>query len=131
MNLNKMYLYFHKYNYVFFPFFFFTRAEKNIQFEIDGLSSVHTSIDMDNYQLVIKKEIDCNVDQVTKLILQYVPECSLITNTETQTIYNLPAVKTNLYEYESLMSILKIEEHNLKLKSCKITSPTLSDIYPK
>jgi len=93
------------------------------------LSSVNTPIDAGNYQLIITKEIDCNIDQVTNLVQQYVPECILMANLETQIMYNLPARKRN--QFRQLFSALEFQKQNFKLTSNKITNSTIGDIYPK
>lgn len=103
------------------------RAEKNILSNDDELPN--TPLDSSSYQLIITKEVQCNVDQVTKLVQQYVSECSLMANTDEQIIYNLPARKIN--QFGSLYSALEFKMNDFKLRSVKITNPTTGDIYPK
>jgi hypothetical protein len=79
--------------------------------------------------LIITKEVDCNVDLVTNLVHQYVPESTLMANLETQIVYNLPAKQRN--QFGSLFSALEFQKQNFKLISVKITNPTTGDIYPK
>lgn len=95
----------------------------------DELSSINTPVDAGSYQLIITKEINCNFDQVTSLVQQYVPECILMTNSETQIIYSLPARKRN--QFNQLLSALDFQKQKFKLSSIKITNPTTGDIYPK
>lgn len=114
-------------NYTDIYIYFFNRAEKNIHDDNDELS-MNTPIDAGSYQLIITKQVGCNIDQVTNLVQQYVPECSLM-NIETQIIYNLPARKRN--QFGSLFSALEFQKQNFKLTSVKITNPTTGDIYPK
>lgn len=73
--------------------------------------------------------IDCNVDQVTYLVQQYVPESSLMANMDLQIAYTLPAQKRN--QFGSLFSALEFQKQNLKVNSIKITNPTMGEIYPK
>ena len=61
------------------------------------MSSINTPVDAGSYQLIITKEVDCNVDQVTNLIQQYVPEFILMADMEMQIIFNLPARKRNQF----------------------------------
>jgi len=79
--------------------------------------------------LIITKEVDCNVDQVTNLIQQYVPESILMDDMEMQIIYNLSARRRN--QFGALFSALEFQKQNFHLKSVKITNPTTGDIYPK
>jgi len=93
------------------------------------LSSINTPVDVGIYQLIINKQADCNVDQVTNLVQQYVPECTLMANLETQIMYNLPTRKKN--QFGQLFSALEFQKQNFKLTSIKITNPATGDIYPK
>jgi len=86
-------------------------------------------VDASNYQLLITKNIDCDVDQVTNLVQHYVPECLLMVNLDEQIMYNLPSRKRN--QFGSLFSALEFQKQNFKLKSVKITNPTMGDVYPK
>jgi len=86
-------------------------------------------LDAGNYKLIITKYVDCNVDQVTNLVQQYVRECTLISNKEAQIIYNLPAARRN--QFSPLFSALEFQTQNFKLQSIKITNSTTGDIYPK
>uniref|UniRef100_A0A2S2QYG5 ATP-binding cassette sub-family A member 3 n=1 Tax=Sipha flava TaxID=143950 RepID=A0A2S2QYG5_9HEMI len=107
----------------------FLKAEKNILDDDDGeLSSPNTPLDASSCQLIITKEVDCNVDLVTNLVHQYVPESTLMANLETQIVYNLPAKQRN--QFGSLFSALEFQKQNFKLISVKITNPTTGDIYP-
>lgn len=107
----------------------FFRAEKNILDDDDELLSINTPSDPGSYQLIINKEFDCNVDLVTNLVHQYVPESTLMANLETQIMYNLPARKRD--QFSPLFSALEFQKKNFKLISVKITNPTTGDIYPK
>lgn len=82
-----------------------------------------------NYQLIIAKQTDCDTDQVTNFVKQYVPECSLIASTEMQIIYNMPAEK--LKSFGHLFAALEIQKSNFHINSVKITNPTTGEIYPK
>lgn len=95
----------------------------------DELSSINTSVDHGTYQLVIMKQADCNVDQMTNLVQQYVPEYSVMSNTKTQIIYKLPAVKRN--QFGPLYSSFEYQKQNFKFLSVRITNSTTGDIYPK
>lgn len=105
------------------------RAEKSIQDNDDELSSINTPVDAGYYQLIITKEDGCDVDQVTNLVRQYIPESLLMANTSLQIMYNLPARKRN--QFGPLYSALDFHHKNLKLENVKITNPTTGDIYPK
>lgn len=106
------------------------RAEKKISDDDnDDVASINTPVDTGSYQLIITKEDDCNIDQVTNLIQQYVPECILMGDMEMQIIFNLPARKKN--QFGALYSALEFQKQNFHLKSVKITNPTTGDIYPK
>lgn len=107
----------------------FFRAETNILDDNDELSSINTPLDAGSYQLIITKKFDCNVDLVTDLVHQYVPESTLMANLETQIMYNLPVGKKN--EFGCLHSALEFQKQNFKLISVKITNPTTGDIYPE
>lgn len=95
----------------------------------DELSSINTPVDAGSFQLVITKEADCNVNQVTNLVQQYISECSLMSNTKTQIIYQLPARKRS--QFGPLYSAFEFQKQNFKLLSVKITNSTMGDIYPK
>lgn len=95
----------------------------------DELSSINTPVDSGSFQLVITKEADCNVDQVTNLVQQYVSEYSLMSNTKTQIIFKLPARKKN--QFGPLFSAFEFQKQNFKLLGVKITNSTMGDIYPK
>jgi len=110
--------------------FIYFRAEKKISDDDnDDVASINTPVDSGSYQLIITKEDDCNIDQVTNLIQQYVPECTLMGDTEMQIIFNLPARKRN--QFGALYSALEFQKQNFHLDSVKITNPTTGDIYPK
>lgn len=110
--------------------FIYFRAEKNISDDDDDdVSSINTPVDSGSYQLIITKEVGFNVDQVTNLIQQYVPEFVLMADMEIQIIFNLPARKRN--QFGALFSALEFQKQNFHLKSVKITNPTTGDIYPK
>lgn len=113
--------------FLFYFYLLFFRAEKNIVNNDDELIS--TPVDSNSYQLIIIKEDDCNITQVTRLVQQYVSECSLMANMDEQIIYNLPARKRNQFGF--LYSALEYQKTNLNLRSMKITNPTTGDIYPK
>ncbi|KAL5235297.1 hypothetical protein ACI65C_002707 [Semiaphis heraclei] len=109
----------------------FLKAEKNISENYDdndGVSSISTPVDAGSYQLIITKEVDCNVDQVTNLVQQYDPEFILMADMDMQIIYNLTARKRN--QFGALFSALEFQKQNFHLKSVKITNPTTGDIYP-
>lgn len=107
----------------------FLKAEKNISDDDDDdVSSINTPVDSGSYQLIITKEVGFNVDQVTNLIQQYVPEFVLMADMEIQIIFNLPARKRN--QFGALFSALEFQKQNFHLKSVKITNPTTGDIYP-
>lgn len=112
---------------------FCIRAERKLSDDDDddddGLSSLNSPVDSGNYQLFITKQIDCNVDKITNLVQQYVPEYSLMSNLEAQIMYNLPARKRS--QFGPLFSALEFQKQNFKLNSIKITNPTTGDIYPK
>lgn len=74
-------------------------------------------------------DIGCNVDQVTNIVQQYVPECLLMANMKEQIIYNLPAKRRN--QFGPLYSALEFQKQNFKLQNVKITNSTMGDIYPK
>lgn len=104
------------------------RAENNVQNDED-LLSLNTPVDAGSYQLIINKQIECNIDQVTNFVQQYVPECLLMANMEAQIMYNLPARYRN--QFGPLYAALKFQEQNFKLNSIKITNSTTGDIYPR
>lgn len=91
--------------------------------------SINSPVDSGSYQLIINKQDDFNVNQVTNAIQQYIPEYTLMANTETQIIYSLPARKQN--QFGPLYSALEFQKQNFKINSIKITNPTTGDIYPK
>jgi len=105
------------------------RAEKNIHDDDDDISSISTPVGAGTYQLIITKDDDCKVDQVTNLIQQYVPEFILMANMEMQIIFNLPARKRN--QFGALFSALEYQKQNFRFKNAKITNSTTGDIYPK
>jgi len=109
--------------------FIFFRAEDNLPGNKDDTSLINTPVDAGSYQLIITKDVDCNVDEVTNLIQQYVPEFILMADTEMQIIFNLPDGKKN--QFGALFSALQLQKQNFHLKSVKITNPTTGDIYPK
>ncbi|XP_026821418.1 ATP-binding cassette sub-family A member 3-like [Rhopalosiphum maidis] len=104
----------------------FIKAETNIP--DDDISSVNTPVDGNSYQLIIAKGVDCNVDQVTNLIQQYVPEFILMDETEMQIIFNLPATKKN--QFGALFSALEFQKENFQMKNIKIINSTTGGIYP-
>ncbi|XP_025190796.1 ATP-binding cassette sub-family A member 3-like isoform X2 [Melanaphis sacchari] len=106
----------------------FLKAENNIYDDDSDGSSINTPVDASTYQLIITKEIDCKVDQVTNLIQQYVPEFILMANMDTQIIFNLPARKKN--QFGALFSALEFQKQNFHLKNVKITNSTTGNIYP-
>ncbi|XP_026811930.1 ATP-binding cassette sub-family A member 3-like isoform X2 [Rhopalosiphum maidis] len=107
----------------------FLKAERNIHNDDDNdISSINTPVDAGTYQLIITKDVDCKVDQVTNLIQQYVPEFILMANMEMQVIFNLPARKRN--QFAALFSALEFQKQNFGLKNVKITNSTTGDIYP-
>ncbi|XP_060873175.1 phospholipid-transporting ATPase ABCA3-like isoform X2 [Metopolophium dirhodum] len=107
----------------------FLKAEKKISDDDnDDVASINTPVDSGSYQLIITKEDDCNINQVTNVIQQYVPECILMGDMEAQIIFNLPARKRN--QFGALYSALEFQKQNFHLKSVKITNPTTGDIYP-
>ncbi|XP_060852919.1 phospholipid-transporting ATPase ABCA3-like isoform X2 [Rhopalosiphum padi] len=106
----------------------FLKAERNIHNDDDDISSINTPVDAGTYQLIITKDVDCKVDQVTNLIQQYVPEFILMANMEMQIIFNLPARKRN--QFAALFSALEFQKQNFGLKNVKITNSTTGDIYP-
>jgi len=79
--------------------------------------------------LIITKEVDCNIDQVTNVIQQYVADFILMEDTEIQIIFNLPAEKMN--QFGALFSALEFQKQNFHFKSVKIINPTTGDIYLK
>lgn len=87
------------------------------------------SVDAGSYQLIITKQDDCNVNQVTNLVQQYVPEYTFMSNTKTQIMYNLPARKRN--QFDPLFYALELQKQNFKMTHVKITNSTTGDIYPK
>ncbi|KAF0758973.1 ATP-binding cassette sub-family A member 3-like [Aphis craccivora] len=105
----------------------FIKAETKITHD-DDTSSISTSIDGDSYQLIITKGIDCNVEQVTNLIQEYVPDIILLDDTEMQIIFNLPAIKRN--QFATLFSALEFQKENFHMENVKITNSTSGDIYP-
>ncbi|XP_050431314.1 phospholipid-transporting ATPase ABCA3-like isoform X2 [Adelges cooleyi] len=108
----------------------FLRAGKNIQENIDDDSPIHSPVGApSNYQLIITKQVDCNIDNVTALVKQYVPEFSLMANLSLQLVYNLPSRSRS--QFSTLFSGLEFQKENLKIESIKITNPTTGDIYPK
>lgn len=86
-------------------------------------------MDASNYQLLITINIDCDVDQVTNIVQHYVPECLLMVNSDEQILYNLPSRNRN--QFDPLFFALEFQKQNFKLKSVKITHPTMGDVYPK
>lgn len=107
----------------------FLKAEKNMHDDDDDdTSSISTPVGAGTYQLVITKDDDCKVDQVTNLIQQYVPEFILMANMEMQIIFNLPARKRN--QFGALFSALEYQKQNFRFKNAKITNSTTGDIYP-
>lgn len=104
------------------------RAETKISHDDDTLS-ISTSVDGDSYQLIITKGIDCNVDQVTNFIQEYVPDIILLDDTEMQIIFNLPAIKRN--QFATLFSALEFQKENFHMENVKITNSTSGDIYPR
>lgn len=110
-------------------FKFVFRAKKNIEDDNNSVSSINCS-PMDNgcYQLLITKNIDCDVDQVTNLVKQYVPEGLLMINSGEQLLYNLPSQKIS--QFGPLYSALKFQKQ-LKLNSVEISNATVGIIYPK
>ncbi|CAH1731091.1 unnamed protein product [Aphis gossypii] len=105
----------------------FIKAETKIPHD-DDTSSISTSVDGDSYQLIITKGIDCNVDQVTNLIQEYVPDIILLDDTEMQIIFNLPAIRRN--QLTTLFSALEFQKENFHMENVKITNSTSGDIYP-
>jgi len=79
--------------------------------------------------LIIIKDVDCKVDQVTNLIQQYVPEFILMANMEMQILFNLLARKRS--RFGALFSALEFQKQNFGLKNVKITNSITGDIYPK
>lgn len=108
---------------------FFFRAEKSIINENDDLLSINSPLDSSSYQLFIAKEDGSNVIHITNVIQQYVPEYTLMTNTETQVVFSLPARNRN--QFGPLYSALEFQKQNFKVNNIKITNPTTGDIYPK
>ena len=74
-------------------------------------------------------EHEGSIDQVTNVVQQYVPEYTLMANTEAQIIYSLPARKLN--QFGPLYYALEFQKQNYKMNNIKITNPTTGDIYPK
>lgn len=108
---------------------FLDRAEKNILIEDNDSNDngdLSNTLD-DNYQLIVIKEFDCNVDIVTNLIELHVSGCSVKANTPAKTIYNLPAREIN--SFKSLCSALNFQKKNIKLTSFEITLPNMGDVY--
>lgn len=101
------------------------RAEK-VQNDED-LLSLQISADADNYLLIITKQTDCDIDQVTNFVKQYVPECLLITSTEAQIIYNLPDGER--HKFDLLYTDIEMQKQNFKIISVKITNPATGEIY--
>lgn len=83
----------------------------------------------DYYQLILTKSNGCDVDQVTSFIQQYVSECSVMANKQTQLIYELPNKDKSIFG--PLFSALEFQKHNNKLRSVKIIHPTMGELYPK
>lgn len=104
------------------------RAETKISHD-DDTSSISTPVEGDSYQLIITKGIDCNVDQVTNLIQEYVPDIILLDDTEMQIIFNLPAIKRN--QFSTLFSALEFQKENFHMENVKIINSTSGDIYPR
>lgn len=86
-------------------------------------------MDFGSYQMIINKQDDFNVNQVTNVVQQYVPEYTLMANTETQIVYSLPARKRD--QFGPLYSALEFQKQNFNINNIKITNPTTGDIYPK
>lgn len=109
--------------------FIYYRSEQIIPDNEDNTSLINTPVDTGSYQLVITKEVDCNVYEVTNLVQQYVPEFILMADTEAQIIFSLPTGKKN--QFGALFSAIEFQKQNFNLKSVKITNPTTGDIYLK
>lgn len=110
-------------------FFFCFRADNNMVPYNDKLLSTNTLVEVNNYQLTLTKQMDCDVDQVTNLVQQYVSEYALIFSTKSQIIYYLPARQRN--QFSSLCSVLEHQKQYLKLLNIEITNITTEKIYTK
>ncbi|VVC36008.1 Hypothetical protein CINCED_3A013120 [Cinara cedri] len=105
----------------------FLRAERNI-LEDNNELSINSPVDSGSYQLFIVKQDGFNVIQVTNVVQQYVPEYTLMVDTEIQIVYSLPARKRNQFGF--LYSALEFQKQAFKIDNIKITNPTTGDIYP-
>ncbi|XP_050530373.1 phospholipid-transporting ATPase ABCA3-like isoform X2 [Daktulosphaira vitifoliae] len=105
----------------------FLRSGGNAQ-ENENNSPVHTPTGYNDYQLIINKHDNCNVDHITAFLEQYIPEYSLMDDLSNQVVFNLPS--SNRSQFSSLFSALDFQKKNLKIESIKISHSIFGVIYP-
>lgn len=81
------------------------------------------------YKLSIAKRGDCDIDQVTDVVQQYVPNYKLVVNVDTHIMYKLPASRFD--KFGDLYSALESQKQYFNMRSIRITNViTRVDVYP-